>query len=211
MPDDPDITVEPVAGLPEMLPEDEVILWQGRPGTWALARDALAIRWISAYFLLLALWRVGSAAADVPLVVALGAAVPPLVVGGIAFLNLLGIAWVLSRTTVYTVTSARVAMRIGAALTLTLNLPFREISSGDLDLRRDGTGTLAFKTLGDTRLSYFACWPHLRPWHMKYPEPALRCIPDAERVARVFAEAAQTRLAAPVLERNDAPHAVAAE
>jgi hypothetical protein len=41
-----DFAVEPVKGLPEKPPAGEVILWQGRPDTWALAREALNLNWI---------------------------------------------------------------------------------------------------------------------------------------------------------------------
>jgi hypothetical protein len=34
-----DFAVEPVRGLPEKPPAGEIILWQGRPDTIALARD----------------------------------------------------------------------------------------------------------------------------------------------------------------------------
>ncbi len=211
MPDDHDITVEPVAGLPEAPPPGEEVLWQGRPDTWALAKDALLIRWVIGYFVVLTLYRVGAATADVPLVVALGAAVPPIVAGLVAFAVLYAMAWVMARATVYTVTTRRVAMRIGAALTLTLNLPFRQIASAGLDLKKDGTGTIAFKTLDGPRLSYLACWPHVKPGYVREPEPALRCIPDAERIAQMIAEAAETRLAEPVIERRVEAAAMAAE
>ena len=102
----------------------------------------------------------------------------------------------------YTVSIRRDAMRIGAAQTTTLNLPYTQIANAMLDLRRGGTGTIAFETMGDTRLSYLLCWPHLRPWHMKATQPALRCIPDAERVAALISDAAQARIAEPRLERK---------
>ena len=41
-------------------------------------------------------------------------------------------------------------------------------------------------------MSYLNCWPHIRPWHIRNPEPALRCIPDAARVAGLIAEAAES-------------------
>jgi hypothetical protein len=44
------------------------------------------------------------------------------------------LAWAAARTTVYSVTSARILMRVGAALPVTLNLPFRQIGAADLDL-----------------------------------------------------------------------------
>jgi hypothetical protein len=38
------------------------------------------------------------------------------------------------------------------------------------------------------------------PWRMKHPEPALRCIPDAAKVARLFSDAAETAVSQPVIE-----------
>jgi len=40
-----DFNFEPIKGLPEKLPEDEHILWQGAPDPRRLAREALGIRW----------------------------------------------------------------------------------------------------------------------------------------------------------------------
>ena len=48
---------EPVPGLPAPLPAGETIIWQGAPRFSGLARRALHLRWLSVYFLLLALWR----------------------------------------------------------------------------------------------------------------------------------------------------------
>ena len=56
--------------------------------------------------------------------------------------------------------------------------------------------------MGDTRLSYLVCWPHVRPWHMSRTQPALRCIPDAARVAQMLSEAAETRVSQPVVTRT---------
>ena len=88
-------------------------------------------------------------------------------------------------------------MRIGAALTITLNLPYTWIGAASLDLRKGGTGTITLSLLGDTRLSYINTWPHVRPWRLSKTEPALRCIPDAARVAQILSEAAETRLSEP--------------
>ena len=101
----------------------------------------------------------------------------------------------------------------GAALTVTLNLPFRQIANADLKLRKNGTGTIALETLGETQFSYLVLWPHLRPGHVKVTKPALRCIPDAAKVAGILAEAAEARISQPVIERKTAPQGdlVAAE
>jgi hypothetical protein len=101
-------------------------------------------------------------------------------------------------------------MRIGAALTMTLNLPYVCIGTGQVALRKSGLGTITFELIGDTRLSYMMTWPHVRPWHMTRTQPAFRAIPDAARVAQIFAEAAETRLAEPKVTRI-IPNAVAAE
>jgi hypothetical protein len=124
---------------------------------------------------------------------------------------LLTIAWAQARATVYTITTERVAMRIGAALNITLNIPFSRIGAANLDLRRDGTGSIALSTLGDTTFSYLVLWPHVRPWHTRRTEPTLRCVPDAERISQLLSEAAETRLNRPVVAPVAYAGAMAAE
>lgn len=208
MPHD-DFAVEPIKGLPERPPEGELVLWQGKPVAFALARDSMALYWVAGYFAFLAIWRVGVSSADMPFSQALPLAIPFLVLGLVACGMIYGFAVILARTTVYTVTTARVAMRVGAALTVTLNLPFKLIANASLETRRDGTGTIAFETMGETRLSYLVLWPHIRPWHMKRTQPALRCIPDAAKIAELVAETAETRITQPEISMHHS--AVAAE
>lgn len=210
MPHD-DFAFEPVKGLPEAPPPGEVILWQGRPDTWRLAVESLNIYWVAGYFLAFFGWRAVVAGATLPTVEAIRAGSPFLVMGAISCAILLLIAWIQARATVYTITNRRVAMRIGAALTITLNLPYRWIGAANLDLRQGGTGTIAMNLTGETKLSYLNTWPHVRPWRMKRTEPALRCIPDAARVSRILAEAAETRVAEPEVRRMVPSAAVAAE
>lgn len=206
-----DFATEPVMGLPERPPAGETILWQGRPDTLTLAREALSLNWIIGYFVLLVIWRVGVSSADYPFAEALAHAIPFVVIGAVSAGLILLIAWVQAKATVYTVTSARVAMRVGAALTITLNLPYSRIEAADLDLRKSGTGTIAFRTAGETRLSYLVLWPHVRPWHARRTQPALRCIPEAEKVARLIAEAVETRMAEPRVAPRRQAAPVAAE
>lgn len=207
--DHDDFAVEPVKGLPEKPPSGEIILWQGKPDVWTLAKESMSLYWILGYFAVLAIWRVGVSSADMPLVQALPLALPFLILGAIAAGLIMLIAWVQAKATVYTITSARVAMRVGAALTVTLNLPFSRIEAADLDLKKSGTGTIAFRTAGETRLSYLVLWPHVRPWQARHTQPALRCIPDAERVARLIAETVETRMDQPEVARR--PATMAAE
>ncbi|WP_425099395.1 photosynthetic complex putative assembly protein PuhB [Tropicibacter sp. S64] len=197
-----DFATEPVRGLPERPPEGEHILWQGRPDAWALSKQALSLPWVMGYFAVLALWRFGAVADALPFGAALAAASPFLILGGAVCALLTLVGFVQARATVYTLTNRRVAMRIGAALTVTLNLPFSQIRNAELDLRADGTGTIAFDLMGETRLSYLVCWPHVRPWHMRRTEPALRCIPDAARVAQILSDAAEARVSTPQVART---------
>lgn len=194
-----DFAFEPQQGLPERLPRSEVMLWQGRPSAWALLRDAYGLRWILGYFGLVVLWRGAAGWLDGGIARSLAMAIPYLILGALAFAVVGALALVAARSTLYSVTTARVVMRIGAALTVTLNLPYRQIANAALDLRRDGTGTIAFETLGETKFSALMLWPHLRPWHFARTRPALRCIPDAARVARLVADAAEARMVEPVL------------
>ncbi len=211
MPHDDDITVEPVAGLPEAPPPGEVILWQGRPEIWPLLRESLSFNWVMGYFALLIVWRIGASSTMMPFGPALLTALPFLMLAAVTAAILYAIAWAQVKSTMYTITSERIAMRIGAALTLTLNLPFPKIAAADLDLKKSGTGTIALRTTGTAKLSYLILWPHVRPWHMKQTQPALRCIPDAARVAAILAEAAETRISRPEIARAAQIGPIAAE
>lgn len=208
-----DFEIEPVEGLPERPPEGEVILWQGRPNWWRLTWESMSLPWVLGYFAFLAVWRFVSVVDLMPLGQAIGAAVPLLILGAVVAGLLMGVGFIQARATMYTVTNRRVAMRIGAALTMTLNLPYTQIANAMLDLRKGGTGTIAFETMGETRLSYLLCWPHVRPWHMSRTQPSLRCIDGAEHVAGLIAEAAEARVSQPKIVRKPVPagSAVAAE
>lgn len=205
-----DFAVEPVPGLPERPPKDEAILWQGRPDAWALARDALAIRPVGAYFLALALWRGIVAGDEGGFVAGLAGASWYLVIGAVACGLLYAVAFAQARAALYTITTKRVAMRVGAALTVTFNLPYSQIETAGLALAKDGTGSIALKLKGRNTVSYLILWPHVRPWRIAKTEPSLRSIPDAARVARILAEAAEDRLAAPVIQKRRAPAAAPA-
>lgn len=192
-----DFQIEPIRGLPEEPPEGEKILWQGAPDWWLLARDALLIYWVAGYFALLTIWKT----------IDLGpAALVPYLVLGLAAVGLLAlIALTLAKTTVYTITSRRVAMRIGAALTVTLNIPFTKLGSADLALKRDGSGLIALDLMDDVRISYLICWPHVRPWKVSPTRPALRSLKDARAVADILANAAQTRVTEVAMSKTLSP------
>lgn len=116
---------------------------------------------------------------------------------------LYGLAMMLASTTIYTLTNRRVALRIGLLVTLNLNLPHSQIANAMLATTSSGHGNLAFEIKPGTSVSYLMIWPHVRPWHLKRAQPALRCIQDAGHVAQLFAEAAESRISEPVLERTN--------
>jgi len=196
---------EPVPGLPERLPEGETLLWQGRPGWWGLARGALHVRGIAAYFALLALWRgaaiatEGGSAAEV----VAGAAVM-LLVGAAPIGFLLAYAWFAARGSVYSITNRRVVMRVGVALPVTINLPFALVENAALSRRADGSGDIALRLADRQRASWIALWPHLRPWRLARPEPMLRALPDADAAAQVLGRALAAAAAVPVPTLNPA-------
>ena len=194
---------EPIKGLPEVPPEGEKILWQGKPEWFSLARDALLIHWVAIYFGFLAVWRGAAAWASGDPVRGMQAVGVLVIMGAVACGLIALFAWIQARATVYTVTNRRIVMRIGAALTVSLNLPYRWIGSADLKLYRNGTGTIACDLLGTTRFSYLVCWPHVRPWHMAKTQPALRCIKDAEHVARLISEHARSTVTADMAVPGD--------
>jgi len=191
--------LEPVPGLPGHLPKGETLLWQGRPGWRSLARGALHVRAIAAYFVLLALWRgaaitaegggAGEAAAGAGLLLGLGA-IP------IAFL--LFYAWMAARCAIYSITNRRVVMRVGVALPVTINLPFALIESAALARRADGSGDILLRLSRGQRVSWLMLWPHLRPWRFARPEPMLRALPDAEAAAQILGRALAAASAVPV-------------
>jgi hypothetical protein len=206
-----DFQTEPVRGLPEMLPEGEHILWQGQPHWWTLAIEALSLWWVAGYFTFLFAWRTVGGAATETWVQSATAASFFLVLGAIVCALLILVALVQAKATVYTITNKRVAMRIGAALTMTLNLPFKHVMNATLGLRKSGHGTIALEMSpeGGMGFSYIMTWPHVRPWKMKHTQPALRCIPDAKRVAVMLSEAAETAVSVPDIQITRVPEMAA--
>jgi hypothetical protein len=190
-------TSEPVRGLPENLPEGEHILWQGGPKWTALAVRALHVRAVAIYFALLAVWFAGAAMMDGASALTAAAVAARVLAGAAAALALLGaLAFFLARAAFYTITNRRVVMRFGIALPMILNIPYRQIKSADLKVYRDGTGDIPLTVTGPQRQSMVVLWPHVRPWHTVEPQPMLRCVPDASRVAEILATAIRSELCA---------------
>lgn len=181
---------EPQYGLPEELPEGERILWQGTPDWRAVALRRFHVRKVAIYFAVLLAARVAALVSDgMPLGAALSGTVVLSSVALLALAALLWLAWYSSRTTVYTLTNRRVVMRIGIALTLSLNLPLKRVESAALALGARGIGDIAIRLREGDRIAYVHLWPHARRWRFSRPEPTLLCLPDAQAVAQQLTQA----------------------
>lgn len=181
---------EAAHGLPEQLPTNERLLWQGSPTPWAMARDVFHVRTLAVYFgVILALRAATAWSNEGSVQQAAMAALMLLPLALFALASLALLAWLSSRTTVYTLTDKRVVMRIGIVLTLTFNLPYRTIEAAGLRARTDGTGDIPLKLVRGEKIAFVHLWPHARPWRLASPEPMLRCVPNAAGVAQTLSSA----------------------
>jgi len=205
---DPDkMKPEPIPGLPDDLPPGERILWQGSPNWKALAMHVFHVRAVAIYFVALLIWRVGESlsgggGAGEAALYALS-----LVPVAIAALGLLGLlAWLIARSTIYTITNERVVIRAGVALPKAVNIPFSIIGSAALRVRNTGNGDIPLQLSGSDRAAYLQLWPHVRPWRFNRAEPMLRGLPDAAHAAEILASALAAKAGQPSPNRAFAAH-----
>jgi hypothetical protein len=189
---------EPIPGLPAALPAGETILWQGAPDWQTLARRAMHARQVAAYFAILVVWGFVAGLADGTPVLQLAVSslrLSALAVMAIALLALF--AWLVARSTLYTITTRRVVMRFGIALPITLQIPYRQIDAAGCHLWPNGAGDLALSLTKTQRVAFLVLWPHARPWKLARAEPTLRGIPDAAPVAQILGRALAASAAQP--------------
>jgi len=181
---------EPAYGLPELLPAGERLLWQGAPQWRVRAREALHVRKLAAYFGVLLAWRAVVVLGDGGGLIAVALSwlwMLPLAALALGLLTTL--AWLIGRTSVYSITDRRVVMRIGIVLTITFNLPYRTIEAAGLRTHPDGSGDITLTLAPAERIAYLHLWPHVRPWKVARTEPMLRALPDAQHVAQLLSNA----------------------
>jgi putative photosynthetic complex assembly protein len=99
------------------------------------------------------------------------------------------LAYLHARTTLYTITTQRVVMRIGVALPVTWNLPFKRLAAAQLAKHKDGSGDVVLELAAPDRVSFLQFWPHIQPGRMRNARPSLRALPDPQLVAAVLAGA----------------------
>jgi hypothetical protein len=181
---------EPIPGLPANLPEGEQLLWQGSPAAVATARRVLHIGLVAVYFGLLLTWRLVAGLSDGHSLAEIAVnSVPLLVLSATALAIIGGLAYLIARTTIYTITSQRVVMRYGVALPMAVDIPFKTIKNANVSLRPDGTGDIALEVEKLGRLTYFHLWPNTRAWYLRQPQPTLRALPDAAGAAALLSKA----------------------
>ncbi len=193
--DHDDYQSEPIRGLPERPPAGEHILWQGSPSWWQLSKEVFHIRLVGVYLLGLMVWRAHTRmlnGGDVHVAAASILALLPFALVGVGLLVLMALLY--SRSTVYTITTRRIVIRTGIAITLAVNIPFKQIGSANLRLSGGRHGNIILSTLGDERIAYATLWPSVRPLRVSKPEPMLRGIEDAEGVATLLAKAVREAL-----------------
>lgn len=194
-------------GLPAALPEGERLLWQGAPDWRMLARQVFRIRGLALYFAVAVAYFFGSTILNgaAPAEAALSTArLAGIAMVPIAFLT--GYSWLVSRSTVYTITSQRIVIQLGLALPMTINLPFGKIETAAIKPRTNGFGDISLLLNSRDKLAYMVLWPHARPWRMARPEPMFRAIPDVGLVAQVLARALAASADMPVPALPETQH-----
>jgi hypothetical protein len=173
---------EEVRGIPYLLPEDEKILWQGSPNWRSLAVHLCHVRTITLYFAILMVWRIVVTASDgKPIQDAYEIDAWLAALLGVVMTIALTFAYLCARTTIYTITTRRVVLRYGIALTKAVNVPLRLVKSAGLRVHGNGTGDIALQLFGPERIAYLILWPHARPWRFTLPEPMLRALPEPQK------------------------------
>lgn len=177
-------------GLPQSLPEDERIVWQGVPNWRTLALRTFHVRKVAAYFGVLLAYKI---------FVALRTGVPMTEVAmSVSFLLVLAIvavgmltlfAWMMARTTLYTITTRRVVMRVGVTISMSVNLPFAGLKDGQLKAFDNGDGDITLTLMPEQKVSYVVLWPHCQILSPFDTHPTLRAVPNAAHVAQRFARA----------------------
>ncbi|MEM6638913.1 MAG: photosynthetic complex putative assembly protein PuhB [Pseudomonadota bacterium] len=166
------------------LPRGENIVWQGVPDWKPFAIHAFHVRKLAIYFGVLLVWNWANGAG-------VETQIGYLTLAAIALGIVTLLAWAMARSTTYSITNKRIAMSFGVTMPMYVNIPFSEIKSIDLKLRKSGVGDIAICPHKRRDLSFFLTWPHVRAWRFRPVEPLLRCIPDATTVARGLVHAMQ--------------------
>lgn len=188
--DEEDGPQEAFRGLPQALPDGERILWQGKPKALTLAIHAFHIRFIALWFVGMTVWRLFSMArAGAPGSEMSVHFAQMMALFAVAMGLVIGIAWLMARAAVFTITTNRVVIRSGAAIRKYVNLPFSTIASAGVKEHGPAAGSIALQIAAPHRASFTRLWPFARPMRFSRPEPMLRALPDVALVSDVLGSA----------------------
>jgi hypothetical protein len=181
---------EAALGLPEALPRNEFIVWQGQPDWKQLAIDAFHVRKLTVYFAAMVFLQLihllDSNTSALDMSKQLGTSI------GLATVALGLLTWgayLSAQATMYTLTNKRIVMRIGIVLSLTFNLPLKKITACDLQLLNKQSGNIALGIASESPIGWLNLWPHVRAWRVASPQPTLRCVPQAQTLAQRILQA----------------------
>ena len=197
---------EVAPGLPEELPGNESLLWQGAPGFRSVLHGSFHFTKLVAYFAaLLIVQLILEMRDDGPFSEAMARTLGFALLAAAALGLLALFVRLVTRSTLFTLTDRRIVMRTGVAVPVTINLPYSRIEAADLRLRRDGSGDIVLVPEAGSRVSWLLLWPMVKPFRWWRVRPVLRGIKDAEPVARSLADALTNAAADVSAEREAKP------
>ncbi len=170
----------------------EELVWRGGASTRGVIRDVFHLRAIAAYLVVLLAFDAYQAwSKHMPLAKAVHDSVPLVIVSGLALGIVAALAVATARTLRYTITDRRVILHFGVALPAALSLPYSQVVTCAVAVRRDHTGDIALVLKGGNRMPILKLWPLARAWHIAEPQPMLRAVPHAAVVSGLLARALQ--------------------
>ena len=186
---------EPIEGLPEVLPEGESLIWQGRPTVGAMLKRVFFVPQLALYFgLLIGGHTIYRLIESVAIAQVLGTLVWQTGLAATVLLMLVWLARAYARSILYTLTSERLVIRSGVALPMMVNIPIEQIISADLRVHRDGTGDIVLRASADRQLYWVLLWPNVSAWYSRPVRPCLRGLSQPNLAAKAFAEVASQQL-----------------
>ena len=185
-----DLDFEKVPGLPSELPPGETLLWQGRPQWRSLARRTFKLNWLIAYLTAFVALRLVTGLQHGEGVKAFVAAAQAAGLAALCTGVVLLLAWGYARVTLYSITSERIVMRIGVAIPITVNLPFRRIASADLQASAT-EGDIVLQLASGGGIAWLHLWPHTQTRFVSKPRPTLLSLARPAEVATLLGKAVE--------------------
>ncbi len=173
------------------IPEEENILWYGRPDWRILSWYVFGLRYLFVYLFISLLIVFYKPKDYFYFSDFFGEWLPYLICIFFAGCFFVLLSYIQSRSTHYVITDKRIIIKTGSALIFFLNAPFKRIMSIDRQQLRFGFGNICFETISKKRIPFFSSWPSVRPWYFTNPQPCFRCIKNVENVESILSREAQ--------------------